>query len=158
MKQEKKTNIILNEEELLESVIRETEHKKIDGVVTGTLTGFNEQTPLIHSSYLSESCPARTLVALTAKDINSDIALMFENGNPDQPIIMGLMQEQPKKNITIFKDGKKQKIEAEKELLLKCGKSSILLKADGKIVIKGRNIISRAKETNKLRGGTVAIN
>ncbi len=158
MKQEKKTKIILKEEDLLESVIQNTEHKKAEGIVTGILTGFVEQTPLVDHIYSENSSPARTLVALSDKDINKEIALMFENGNPDKPIVMGLMQEQPEKNFNVYVDGEKQEITAEKEILLKCGKSSILLRADGKIVIKGKNIISRAKESNKVRGGSVAIN
>ena len=49
-------------------------------------------------------------------------------------------------------------IEASKDLLLRCGKSSIQLRRDGKVLIKGKDVVSHAKQTNKLKGGTVHIN
>ncbi|MCP3926013.1 MAG: hypothetical protein GY714_25910 [Desulfobacterales bacterium] len=144
---------------MLESVLLETENKRIDGVVTGVLAGFNEElAPLVSHNYSSSKTEARSLVTLKKEDIDREVALMFENGNPEIPIIMGLMQKSLDTNIEVIADGKKQEIKAEKEILLKCGKASILLRDDGKIVIKGTNIISRAKESNKIRGGSVKIN
>ncbi len=149
-----------DQEDILESVLLETENKRIDGVVTGVLAGFNEElAPLVSHNYSSSKTEARSLVTLKKEDIDREVALMFENGNPETPIIMGLMQDTQKKQVaTVYKDGERQEIKADKELLLKCGKSSILLKKDGKIVIKGTNIISRAQESNKIRGGSVKIN
>ena len=146
-------------EDILESILLETESRRIDGVVTGVLAGFNnELTPLVSHNYSCLKTEARSLVALKKEDINREVALMFENGNPEIPIIIGLMQDTSKQIETVYIDGEKQIIKADKELLLQCGKSSILLKKDGKIVIKGTNIISRAQESNKIRGGSVKIN
>ena len=49
-------------------------------------------------------------------------------------------------------------IEAGEELTLKCGEASIKITHDGKIVIRGEHILSRAKGTQRITGGTVAIN
>jgi hypothetical protein len=49
-------------------------------------------------------------------------------------------------------------IEARKNLTLKCGEGSITIREDGKILIKGRDLVSHAKRMNRIRGGSVAIN
>jgi len=49
-------------------------------------------------------------------------------------------------------------IEARKNLTLKCGEGSITIRADGKILIRGRDLVSHAKRMNRVRGGSVAIN
>ena len=43
-------------------------------------------------------------------------------------------------------------------LWVRCGESSLTMKRDGKIVVKGRTIVSRASRVNKIKGGSVAIN
>ena len=49
-------------------------------------------------------------------------------------------------------------LEAKQNLTLKCGDGSITIRADGKILIKGRDLVSHAQRTNRIRGGSVAIN
>lgn len=49
-------------------------------------------------------------------------------------------------------------IEAGEELTLQCGEASIRITRNGKIVIRGEHVLSRAKGTNRIKGGTVAIN
>jgi len=49
-------------------------------------------------------------------------------------------------------------IEAGKGLTLKCGDGSITLRQDGKILIKGTDLVSRASRLNRVKGGAVSIN
>ncbi len=49
-------------------------------------------------------------------------------------------------------------LEAKSCLTLKCGDGSITLRQDGKILIKGKNLVSLAMETNRIKGGSVSIN
>jgi hypothetical protein len=49
-------------------------------------------------------------------------------------------------------------IEATKNLTLRCGDGSISIRADGKILIKGRDLVSHAKRINRIKGGSVSIN
>ncbi len=55
-------------------------------------------------------------------------------------------------------DGRRVVLEAADEIVLQCGQGSLTLTADGRIVIKGVDIVSRARRTNKIKGGTVNIN
>jgi hypothetical protein len=41
---------------------------------------------------------------------------------------------------------------------LRCGESSVDLRADGKVMIRGDDVLVRAKGTQRIRAGTVAIN
>jgi hypothetical protein len=49
-------------------------------------------------------------------------------------------------------------IEAGEHLTLKCGQSSVDLRKDGKLMVRGNDVLTRAKRTNRIKGGSVAIN
>ncbi len=49
-------------------------------------------------------------------------------------------------------------LEARESLTLRVGEGSITIRADGKILIKGKDLVSHAKRVNRIRGGSVAIN
>jgi hypothetical protein len=49
-------------------------------------------------------------------------------------------------------------IEAKEELTLRVGEGSITIRADGKILIKGKDLVSHAQRMNRIRGGSVTIN
>jgi hypothetical protein len=49
-------------------------------------------------------------------------------------------------------------IEAKKNLTLKCGEGSITIREDGKILIKGKDLVSHAQRMNRIKGGSVSIN
>lgn len=113
--------------------------------------------------------PARSTVDTTFDDENRDVVLTFENSDPRLPIIIGLIQDQPvifpeqivlgKKPIRdITVDGERIVFDAKKEIELRCGKSSLIMKNDGKIVIIGTQLVSRASGVNKIKGAAVKIN
>ena len=49
-------------------------------------------------------------------------------------------------------------LEAQKNLTLKCGEGSITIREDGKILIKGKDLVSHAQRMNRIKGGSVSIN
>lgn len=49
-------------------------------------------------------------------------------------------------------------VEATESISMKCGDASIDLRADGKVLIRGDDIVVRAKGTKRIRAGTVSIN
>jgi len=82
----------------------------------------------------------------------------------DVPIIAGTVETtwQPRKSTTagnqVKIDGQTTTITAEKQIELRCGDASITLTKDGKVVIKGARVVSRASRLNKIRGSSVQIN
>jgi hypothetical protein len=49
-------------------------------------------------------------------------------------------------------------LEAKHGLVLRVGDGSIEIRADGKILIKGTDLVSHAKRMNRIKGGAVSIN
>jgi hypothetical protein len=49
-------------------------------------------------------------------------------------------------------------IEAKKNLTIKCGEGSITFRGDGKVLLKGKDLVSHAQRVNRVKGGSVAIN
>ena len=49
-------------------------------------------------------------------------------------------------------------VEARNSLTLRCGKSSITLHANGKIVLRGEYILSDAEGINRIAGGQIELN
>ena len=60
--------------------------------------------------------------------------------------------------LEVLVDGKPIAIEASDQLVLRCGESSITLHANGRVVIKGNEIESHARGTNRIKGGAVRVN
>ena len=148
-------------QDFLEDVVRYTEKtSQVNGLVVGTLVHRDEgRRPFVDFSINPTGRPlaARTTVELKDDHKGREVALMFEQNDVRKPIIIGLMHE-PSTTVQVDVDGDIQEVTAEKELLLRCGKSSILLRQDGKIIIRGENILSRARMTNKVKGGSIQLN
>lgn len=103
--------------------------------------------------------------------VGATVLLAFENGDPSLPIIAGVVREglrpeavRPEvhldmgENRDVLVDGQRLVFEAQQEILVRCGKSSILLRRDGKIVIRGANVVSRSSGPNKIKGSTISLN
>jgi hypothetical protein len=55
-------------------------------------------------------------------------------------------------------DKRRVDLEATDEIRLTCGKSSLVLRRDGTVIVRGVKVVSRASQSNKIRGATVSIN
>ena len=159
-------------EELISTSVRgETglEPRRIDGIVVGTVVGFidNGATPLV--TYRGQrhvaALPARTTVDLHGPHIGRDAMLLFEDGDPDRPIIVGCIRppcvgpsSRQTRPVEVESDGERLVVSANHGLVLRCGKASITLSADGSIVLRGTHVVSHASGVNRIRGGSVEIN
>ncbi len=141
---------------------------QLDGVVIGLLTGFSESgKPVVvfPGNQSDEGIPANSTTQFKRGDIGCQVALLFEGGAPQRPIVIGRIQYpdeivQPKtqQNTTAELDGERLELKAEKEIVLRCGKASITLTKAGKIILRGAYVLSRSSGVNKIKGGSVHIN
>ncbi len=141
---------------------------RLDGVVIGVLAGFDsEQRPLVvfPENPSDTSVIARATTALTAEDIGREMALLFENGDPAAPMIIGRVRhsKEPESKaeafpVTVDIDGERIQLQARDEIVLKCGKASITLTKAGKIILRGTYLLSRSSGVNRIKGGSVQIN
>lgn len=100
--------------------------------------------------------------------IGSRVMAVFDGAAPERPVVIGVIagSETPQMRQTTLAgrprsatlDGKRVVLDASEEIVLQCGKGAITLTADGRIVIKGTDIVSRALRTHKIKGGAVNIN
>jgi hypothetical protein len=59
---------------------------------------------------------------------------------------------------TVHVDGKRVVLEGQEEVVLKCGEASITLTRTGKVVIRGKYLLSRSSGVNRILGGSVQVN
>ncbi|HEX6244789.1 MAG TPA: hypothetical protein VFZ61_27910 [Polyangiales bacterium] len=65
---------------------------------------------------------------------------------------------QPEAPLEALVDGKRVVIDAADEIVLRCGKASITLRRNGRVVIRGTYVETRAEGVNRVKGGSVQIN
>jgi uncharacterized protein DUF6484 len=140
-----------------------------DGVVVGRLVGFADHgiTPLVTcGGPTNESArPARTIVDLHASHLGRDVVLAFERGDRRRPIVIGCVRGPADSDlptvpgqVTVEADGERLVVSARDQIVLRCGKASLTLSADGKIVARGTHLVSHASGVNRIRGGSVQVN
>ncbi len=116
------------------------------------------------------------------------VMLLFENGDPRLPVIIGIDQAQsatplldavlassppeeaseldgspapepgPAEPVEAHVDGKRVVIEGADEIVLKCGEASITLRRNGKLILKGTYVETHSTGVNRIKGGSVQIN
>jgi hypothetical protein len=108
---------------------------------------------------------ARTAVELHGAHIGRQVVLMFEGGDPERPIVMGVLQgdagwpmEQRPGQVELDADGQSLVVNARERLVLRCGKASITLTKAGKVLIEGTYLLSRSTGVNRIKGGSVQLN
>ncbi len=55
-------------------------------------------------------------------------------------------------------DGARVRICARDEVVIACGQASITLRRNGRVIIRGTHVETRAAGTNRIRGGQVRVN
>ena len=97
--------------------------------------------------------PARSTLRVTPDDVGREALVLFENNDPTLPIITGLLTSPAAAGAP-----NKLVFEAGQEMVLQVGKASITLTKDGRIVIRGADVLTRSSGSNRIKGGSVSIN
>ena len=136
--------------------------ERIEGVVIGVFLGFGEDAPLVvfPGNPQETAVAARSLAELTSDMIGAEVALLFQDGDPGRPLIVGrIVDPQQRSNIPhIIRDGEQMRITANERIELRCGKATIVMEKDGHITIRGTYVTSHASAANRIRGGSVNLN
>lgn len=136
--------------------------ERIEGVVIGIFLGFGEDAPLVvfPGNPQETAVPARSLTELTSAMIGAEVALLFQEGDPNRPLIVGRIVEPSRKSASaqVIRDGERVTITGDERVELRCGKATIIMEKDGRITIRGTYVTSHASATNRIRGGSVNLN
>ena len=90
----------------------------INGVVIGSLVDFtNSANPIVTIPMIDTErrVSARTIVPLKKEDIGREVAISFENGEPDHPIILGLLHKAAETEVVSMEE-----LEVEKQEPINC--------------------------------------
>lgn len=151
------------------------DRSQLNSVVVGRLKAINsEGQPLVNfqENLFPGPIQGRSVVQLREADLEQDVVLMFERGDVKRPIIMGVLKssgERLQKSqrgeqspsapiVKVELDGERVTLSAQKEIVLRCGKASITLTKEGKILIRGAYVSSRSSGPNLIKGGSVQLN
>jgi len=104
-------------------------------------------------------------------DTNDEVIFRTPDVDDDYGVVLGIVEKYSKheskvlkklsknshKNKTTLKD-EVLHIKAKDGLVLECGKSTIIMTKDGKVQVKGEDVLSRSKGMNRIKGAGVNIN
>lgn len=147
----------------------------IAGVRLGKLVGFAEPDGVyVELESGAEPIAARLCLDWEAERLTQAVndgrsaVIAFENGDLSRPLVIGVVN--PVRAVSLVEsepaplvieadaDGRRIRVQAHDEIVLQCGDSSISLKRNGRIVIRGNYVETHASGTNRIKGGDVRIN
>lgn len=136
--------------------------ERVDGVVIGVLIGFADGVPLViyAGNPRDAAAPARSLAALGHAQIGSEVALLFEEGDPGRPLVIGCVVDpgRPRGAPVVLRDGEHVRVTAAERIELRVGKASLIMEKDGRITLRGSYVTSHASAAMRIRGGSVNLN
>lgn len=126
--------------------------------------------------------PALTTATCTVDHIGRSAALLFADGDPRRPIIVGIIQQPLDAVVDATRESAQADLEtamaddppaakrsaeideetmvlsADKKIVLQCGKASITLTRSGKVIIRGEYVLSRSSGANRVKGASISLN
>ena len=87
----------------------------------------------------------------------------FDDGDAAKPLLLAIANPEARKEpagleVEADADGQRVRLIAQQEIVLQCGESSITLKHNGRVIIRGTYVETYASGTNRIKGGSVRIN
>lgn len=136
----------------------------VRGHRVGRVVGWSERGFLIECASGAAPIEARTTLQLSAQAMRDAVSMrrealvVFENEAADKPIVIGLLAPAPGTVADATVDGRRVVLDAQDEVVLRCGEASITLRRNGRVVIRGTYVETRSQGVNRIKGGSVQIN
>ncbi|MBI4954580.1 MAG: hypothetical protein HY908_21325 [Myxococcales bacterium] len=135
--------------------------------VRGTLLGLSPEGELLISlaggeevraaEHLLELSRAALLDAVRER---APVLVAFVGGDPDAPVVLGLLRRGIAAPGEEASSGTERRLElrATERLTLACGAAAIELTKDGRVEVRGTDVATESAGSIKLKGGSVEIN
>jgi hypothetical protein len=156
---------------LLELVANQTTAgATLSGITIGTIKSVDPESCEPCVEFQGDRCAngvrARSTVRVRPSDTGRQVAIAFERGDAERPVVIGLIQPHAHRQTPsradapgdVEVDGERLVISAQKEIVIRCGKATIILTRAGKILIRGAYLLNRSSGVNRIKGGSVRIN
>jgi len=125
-------------------------------VVIGKLVGVGDDgAPLVDFAGNPAGVPVRATATARYGDVvpGSAVALMFLEGDRAQPLAIGMIAEQP-----AAVSEERLTFTATREIVLQCGRASLVLTRAGKVLVRGAYVSLRSSGMQRITGASVQIN
>jgi len=137
-------------------------------IVLGRLVAWDDKGPLVDFDGNPRG-PVRARATTTGARFRSkaptaagqEIVLLVDERPGRPPILLGFLQplgDAGENDLEARVDGRRVELEGRDEIVLRCGEASITLRRNGRVVIKGIQVETRAAGVNRIKGGSVSIN
>jgi hypothetical protein len=133
----------------------------------GKLVSWDEKGPLVDLGDGSRGLiRARVLSSVSrprsAAAFGQEVVMLMDERSSRAPVVLGLLrpleEAGPTADVEARVDGRRVELEGRDEVVLTCGAASITLRRNGRILISGVQVETRARGLNRIKGGSVAIN
>lgn len=136
------------------------------GVCLATVTQWSDEgveVALAHAP--AESVAARVMLApgvsLSGAAVAAGQRVVVLLDPSGVPVVLGVVQPigaAPTAKDEARVEGRRVEVVAGDEIVLKCGEASLVMRRNGRVVLRGVEVETRAKGRHRIKGGTVAIN
>jgi len=142
--------------------LTETPLMAFPGYLVGTIASVSEKGQVFvdFPGNSGLAVPARIVNPTARLECGTPVVLLFDEEG--SPIVVGAVSDRlnvaGQQREVVVDQEERIVFEAQREIVLKCGKGSITVRKDGRILLKGYEIVSRASGKNRIKGSTVSIN
>jgi hypothetical protein len=136
-------------------------------VVIGQVVGVTATgAPLVTFASHPGPEPVATMATASYDDaIGRSVALMFLNGDPARPLALGLITPAAETSSGVeagaplgHEPVERLTLSATREIVLECGRASLVLTRAGKVLLRGAYLSLRSSGMNRITGASVQIN
>ena len=143
-------------------------------VLSGHLTGLDDEGRLLFQPEGSTDAPVAVAIGIELSDgtllkaarQNRRALVVRTTDATPRLVLVGLVRERIATKAISARpgtleegmNGETLKLTAERDIVLQCGQASITLRRDGKIEVKGTNVLSASRGPNRIKGASIALN
>lgn len=128
-------------------------------VVIGRLVGLDQAgAPLVDfpGNPVDAPTPALATARYNSAAVGSSVALMFLDGDRARPLAIGLVSQNS--TDAAARQEERLTLTAAREIVLQCGRASIVLTRAGKVLVRGAYVSLRSSGMQRITGASVQIN
>ena len=129
-------------------------------VVIGRFVGLGEDgAPLVDFPANPAGAAVSAMATARYADVapGSAVALMFVEGDRARPLVIGVIAEQAQ-DAPVATPEERLTFTAAREIVLQCGRASIVLTRAGKVLVRGAYVSLRSSGMQRITGASVQIN